>query len=91
MTFLDFFEALVGCAEKYVNVIDDPITPHQSIPATPAVRSTVMSSNASQSRIASQVHLQEAYACGLFVYRKHVLQINDLMTKHYALLQLYNN
>ena len=56
MTFLEFFEALVGCAEIYVTaaVVQDPITPHQSIPVTPAIHS-VLSSNGSQSRQPSQV------------------------------------
>jgi hypothetical protein len=57
MTFLEFFEALVGCSERYVteSVVKDPSTPR---PSTILSREqSMMSLPMSPSRVASQVSI----------------------------------
>ena len=56
MTFLEFFEALVGCAQVYVTeaVVKDPSTPPPSTAAGMTREHSLMSVPASQSRMQSQ-------------------------------------
>lgn len=53
MTFLEFFEALIGCAEIYATeaLVKDPITPRPST----AMTHSVYSVPACPSRVASHV------------------------------------
>lgn len=63
MTFLEFFEALVGCAEVFVteNVVKDPNTPRPSTVMThdPSMYSVA----ASPSRVTSQVNFLDTFNC----------------------------
>ncbi|KAK3611960.1 hypothetical protein CHS0354_011618 [Potamilus streckersoni] len=60
MTFLEFFEALIGCAEVFVTeaVVKDPTTPRPSTTMTRAEES-MLSMGGSPSRITSQAGLDE--------------------------------
>ena len=55
MSFLEFFEALIGCAEKYVTlaVVKDPSTPRPSTSVTKD--ESMYSIPGSPSRVTSQV------------------------------------
>ena len=55
MSFLEFFEALIGCAEKYVTeaVVKDPNTPRPSTSITKD--ESMFSIPGSPSRLTSQV------------------------------------
>ena len=56
MSFLEFFEALIGCAEKYVTlaVVKDPSTPRPSTSVTKD--ESMYSIPGSPSRMTSQVN-----------------------------------
>ena len=58
MTFLEFLEGLVGCAEVFVteSVVKDPTTPRPSTTLT--AEQSLVSMTGSPSRVASQVGLQ---------------------------------
>jgi hypothetical protein len=64
MTFLEFFEALVGCAEIYVteSVVKDPTTPRPSTAYTQD-QSVSMPGSPSRGITGSQVCI-ENIACG---------------------------
>ena len=61
MTFLEFFEALIGCAEKYVTlaVVKDPSTPRPSTSVTKD--ESMYSIPGSPSRLTSQVSITEEF------------------------------
>ena len=61
MSFLEFFEALIGCAEKYVtlSVVKDPSTPRPSTSVTKD--ESMYSIPGSPSRLTSQVIWPQGY------------------------------
>lgn len=63
MTFLEFFEALIGCAEVFVTeaVVKDPTTPRPSTVMTP--EQSMFSIPVSRSRLDSQVTLTFELTC----------------------------
>ena len=65
MTFLEFFEALIGCAEIFATdaVVKDPTTPRPSTVMTQ--EPSVYSMPASPSRMTSQVSCLWLLACSL--------------------------
>lgn len=75
MTFLEFFEALLGCAQIFVTeaVVKDPTTPRPS--TTMTGEQSVLSMTGSPSRGASQVYIYLAYiffAKGLYIYHTKI-------------------
>ena len=66
MSFLEFFEALIGCAEKYVtlSVVKDPSTPRPSTSVTKD--ESMYSIPGSPSRLTSQVICY--MGCRIFVF-----------------------
>lgn len=86
MTFLEFFEALIGCAEVFVTeaVVKDPTTPRPSTVLTP--EQSMFSIPVSRSRLDSQVTLTSNYRNVSFFHCTSKVILYCTITVHFEIL-----